>query len=27
MHTAGSDEGAIVLLVYTKAAPTSSCAT
>lgn len=27
MHTAGSDEGAIVLLVYTQAAPTGSDAT
>jgi quercetin dioxygenase-like cupin family protein len=27
MHTAGSEEGAIVLLVYTKAAPTSSYST
>jgi len=27
MHTVGSDEGAIVLLVYTKAAQTSNSST
>jgi quercetin dioxygenase-like cupin family protein len=25
MHTAGSEEGAVVLLIYTKAAPSTGC--